>query len=311
MRRLFALSTILLCLSAANAFAGAEGRMTGKIVDAATGAPVANATVSYEAIEGKKVQSTTKAKNDGSYAVFILDATIRYKFSFAAPGYDTYEEEIKLKIGQSTEKKVQLYKAGTGAQPAAGGDGKPQMKVDPSAVAYNEGADLANAGNIEGAVAKFEEAVTLKPDFTAAWIALAKTSSKTGKHQRAIEAANKVLEIDDDQPDMYIVLYNAYTALGDKANAAKAEAKMPKNANMLFNEAARLINAGKDGEAETLLKQAVAADAKFAQAYYELGMVYVRGGKNADAKTNLTRYLELDPNGKDAATAKEMLNYVK
>ena len=40
-------------------------------------------------------------------------------------------------------------------------------------------------------------------------------------------------------------------------------------------------------------------------------MIYVRAGKNADAKTNLQKYLELEPNGKDAATAKEMLKYVK
>ena len=34
-------------------------------------------------------------------------------------------------------------------------------------------------------------------------------------------------------------------------------------------------------------------------------------GKNADAKTYLEKYLAIDPNGKDAATAKEMLKYVK
>jgi Tfp pilus assembly protein PilF len=79
----------------------------------------------------------------------------------------------------------------------------------------------------------------------------------------------------------------------------------------MFNEAARLINTGKDGEAEPLLKGAIAANDKFAQAYYELGMLYVRTQKNADAKTNLQKYLELEPTGKDAATAKEMLNYVK
>ena len=60
-----------------------------------------------------------------------------------------------------------------------------------------------------------------------------------------------------------------------------------------------------------LLKGAIAANDKFAQAYYELGMIYVRTQKNADAKVNLKKYLELEPNGKDAATAKEMLSYVK
>jgi Flp pilus assembly protein TadD len=109
---------------------------------------------------------------------------------------------------------------------------------------------------------------------------------------------------------MWAVLYSSYTALGDKANAAIAEKKMPANATKLFNEAARLINEGKDSEAETALQRAVTVDEKFSQAWYELGMIHVRSGKSAEAKAELTKYLELDPKGKDAATAKEMLSYL-
>jgi Tfp pilus assembly protein PilF len=72
-----------------------------------------------------------------------------------------------------------------------------------------------------------------------------------------------------------------------------------------------VINGGNDADGEKLLKQAIAADEKMAIAYYELGMIYVRSGKAADAKASLSKYLELDPNGKDAATAKEMLGYLK
>ena len=110
---------------------------------------------------------------------------------------------------------------------------------------------------------------------------------------------------------MYSVLYNAYMATGDKVKAAEAKKKMPANAGALFNDAAKLINSGKDADAEALLKQAIVADEKFAPAYYELGMLDVRLGKNADAKTNLQKYIELDPSGKDVSTAKEMLKYVK
>ena len=46
-------------------------------------------------------------------------------------------------------------------------------------------------------------------------------------------------------------------------------------------------------------------------AYFQLGMVYARTGKNADAKTNLQKYLELDPKGPEAGTAAEMLKYLK
>ncbi len=309
MRKTLTLSLIVLCLTAANAFAGAEARMSGKIVDLATGEGVPNAVITYEATEMKKVKQDTKAKADGTYAVFILDGTIRYKFTVSAPGYIPYEEVIKLQIGATKERKFELAKVGSVA--AKPGEGTTKVVIDPGAVAYNEGADLANAGNLADAAAKFEEAVKANPELTAAWIALAKTSYKTKAYARAIEAATKALEVDDDQPDMYTVLYHSYNDTGDKANAAKAEAKMPKNAGGLFNEAARLINAGNDAAAEEALKQAVVADATFAQAYYELGMIYVRSGKNADAKAALTKYLELDPTGKDAATAKEMLNYVK
>jgi len=55
----------------------------------------------------------------------------------------------------------------------------------------------------------------------------------------------------------------------------------------------------------------VAVDEKFAVAWYELGMVHVRAGKSAEAKAELTKYLELEPKGKDAATAKEMLGYLQ
>jgi Flp pilus assembly protein TadD len=110
---------------------------------------------------------------------------------------------------------------------------------------------------------------------------------------------------------MHGILYRAYTATGDKEKAAEAKKKVPADPTALFNDAAKLINAGKDAQAVPLLKQAIAANDKLGPAYYELGMIYVRLGKNADARANLLKYLELEPNGKDAATAKEMLKYVK
>ena len=110
---------------------------------------------------------------------------------------------------------------------------------------------------------------------------------------------------------MFGVLAEAYEKSGQKDKAAEYRKKLPADSNSLFNEAARLINEGKDNQAEPLLKQAITANDKMAVAYYELGMLYVRSSKNADAKSNLEKYLELEPNGKEAATAKEMLKYVK
>ncbi|HEU4886363.1 MAG TPA: tetratricopeptide repeat protein [Thermoanaerobaculia bacterium] len=308
MRRSLTLSVIASLFLTANLFAVGEARMTGKVLDAADKAPIENAVIKLEATSGKTVKLEEKTRKGGAFTVFVLDGTLQYKFTVSAPGYNSYEEVIKMKLGETNVKEFLLHKVGSGPAPA-GAEGAP-AKPDPAVEAYNAGAALSNSGDAAGALVKFQEAVTLKPDLTAGWMALAKVAVKEKKYQVAIDAAKKALEVDDEDTDMWVVLNQAYSALGDKANAAIAEKKMPANPSKLFNEAARLINEGKDGEAETALKRAVAVDDKFAIAWYELGMVYVRAGKSAEAKAALTKYLELDPKGKDAPTAKEMLGYL-
>lgn len=309
MRRSLSLSVIASLFLTANLFAVGEARMTGKVLDAATKAPIEGASIKLEATSGKTVKLEEKSRKGGAFTVFVLDGTLQYKFTVSATGYNPYEEVIKMKLGETNVREFQLYKVGTG--PAAPPGAEPaQAKPDPAVEAYNAGAALSNSGDTAGAMAKFQEAVALKPDLTAGWMALAKVAVKEKKYQMAIDAAKKALEIDDEDSDMWLALYQSYSALGDKANAAIAEKKMPANPSKLFNEAARLINEGKDGEAEESLKRAVAVDDKFAVAWYELGMVYVRAGKSAEAKAALTKYLELEPKGKDAATAKEMLGYL-
>jgi tetratricopeptide (TPR) repeat protein len=296
-----------LLFGAANAFAVGEARLVGKVVDAATKQPIPEAKITLDATEAKTVHQEAKVKKDGSYALFVLDGTVHYKLVYSAPGYTPFEETVKLKLGEPNKKDVELTKGGA----VSGGLAPAQPSVDPAVIAYNEGAALANEGKSAEAIAKFEAAIAAKPNFTPAMIALAKTNLKSKNHAKAIEWAKKALEIDDEDTDMWAVLYNAYTATGDKAAAAEAQKRLPANAGQLFNDAAKLINAGKDTEAEKLLKQAVAADDKLARAYYELGMIYVRSGKSAEAKTNLSKYLELEPSGSDAATAKEMIKYLQ
>jgi len=306
MRRTLALAVVMLAV-AANGFAIGQARITGKITDAVTKKPIENAVVTATAVEAKTFKEDYKAKKDGSYAIFLVDGTIRYEFAWSAPGYQTYKETMKLKLGEPNARDIALAPAGavSATVPAS------EIRIDPAVQAFNEGAQLANEGKNVEALAKFTEAVAAKPDLTAGWQAIAKVQLRNKKYAEAIVAANKAIEVDPEDLDMNIVLFESYTATGDKAKAAEFKKKLPASAPNLFNDAARAINAGKDAEAEPLLKQAVAIDDKFSQAYYELGMLYVRMGKNADAKANLEKYLALDPTGKDAAVAKEMMKYVK
>lgn len=306
-RRLLALSLFAL---AANAFAVTEGRLAGKITDAVTKKPVPNATVTMTATERRTIKQSFKADANGAYVLMMLDATIPYMVRFEAPGYTPYEEKMKLKIGgevMTKDVELQPESAAAPAMPSAGSKGS----VDPNVLAYNEGAKLYNDGKTAEAIAKFKDVLKAKPEMIAAWEALARADLRAKDYPGAIEAANKALGIAPDETDMYSILFDAYTATGDKAKAAEAKKKMPADAGLLFNDAVKLLNAGKDAEAEPLLRQAIVANDKFGQAYFELGMVYIRMGKMAEAKQNLMKYLELEPNGRDAATAKESLKYLQ
>lgn len=308
MRRTFALTLLVALGTAANLFAVGEARIAGKVVDAVTKAPIPGATILMTSVKGagRTFKQEYKIDKDGNYAIFVLDGTIKYDIVYSAPGHTSVSyPDVKLSLGEQNKKDVEL-------QPASGETAKAAApKADPAVVAYNEGAQLANAGKVDEAIAKIEEAVTLKPELIAGHEALAGLYLRKKDYPKAIASANKALEYDADNADMAEVLYNAYTATGDAAKAAEYKKKMPANPSVLFNDAAKLINQQKDNEAEPLLKQAIAADDKFAPAYYELGMIYVRSGKNAEAKANLSKYIELAPTGRDVATAKEMLSYIK
>jgi tetratricopeptide (TPR) repeat protein len=309
MRRTIALSIFMIAAVAGNLFAVTEGRISGTVVDASTKAPIANATITVNNIKGAGHTFNQKYKTakDGSYAIFLLDATTPYDFVFEAPGYTSQTLPAKkLAVGGTIKEDISMVPAGA-ATPAAAQAGAP----DPAVVAYNAGATLANEGKVDEAIAKIEEAMKIRPDLPAGPSALAHLYLQTKNYPKAIENAQKALTIDADDSEMNPILAQAYAATGDKTKAAEYNSKLPANPTALFNDAAKLINAQHDDQAEPLLKQAIGADPKFARAYYELGMLYVRTGKSADAKTNLQKYLELEPNGKDATTAKEMLNYVK
>src|SRR5690349_21070574 len=178
MRRSFALSLIMSLAFAANLFAVGEARMTGKVIDAETKAPIDGALVHLEATKGKTVKLDQKAKKDGSFTVFVLDGTLTYTFTITAPGYVTYQEPIKMTLGETNIREFALTKEGkpVPGAPAVG-------KADPAVEAYNAGAALSNSGDTAGAMAKFEEAVAAKPDLTAGWMALAKVAVKEKKYE--------------------------------------------------------------------------------------------------------------------------------
>ena len=64
-------------------------------------------------------------------------------------------------------------------------------------------------------------------------------------------------------------------------------------------------------EAEDAFTKAIARRPGMAEAYYYRGLSRYAQKNSAGAKADFQKFLELDPNGKDAATVKDILRSIK
>jgi tetratricopeptide (TPR) repeat protein len=70
-------------------------------------------------------------------------------------------------------------------------------------------------------------------------------------------------------------------------------------------------NKKRPAEAEENFSKAIAKKPDLAEAYYYRGLTRFQLKRTAEAKADLEKSIELDPSGKDAETAKEILSSMK
>jgi tetratricopeptide (TPR) repeat protein len=307
MKRALLVAAICFVMAPA-ALAVGEARLTGKIVNSA-GEAIPNAEVRVVAMEKMNFSRSFNAGRDGTYAIFLLDGTIRYEFTYAAEGYSPHVETLKLNLVPAKNiNDVTLLRPNE--QQRSFTVPMEQVEPDPAIVIYNEGVALANSGDDAGAVAKFEEAIRLDPELAAGYVAMARVAARNKQWEQAIAAGEMAIDLTGEDPSIALILSEAYRATGNAELAAKYRSMAPAHPAALFNEAVPHLNANRDAEAAELLRQALALDETFARAHYELGAIYARKQSNDLAKKHLTRYLELDPDGDNAPFAREMVKYL-
>jgi tetratricopeptide (TPR) repeat protein len=80
---------------------------------------------------------------------------------------------------------------------------------DPVAL-YDEADRLKDAGELDQAVAKLNEALQADPKYALAHAALAVVLQKRGRHEEAIQHAQRVCELEPDDPFSYTALSVTY-----------------------------------------------------------------------------------------------------
>jgi len=147
------------------------------------------------------------------------------------------------------------------------------------------------------------------------WQALTTIAYQKKDWAKTLEYGQKATDLDPSQTSMYAMLADAAEKSGDKKAAAQWQGKYaeanPDSPEILYNKGIDAYNKKNLKDAETYLTKATEAKPDFALAHFWLGMTSFTLNKKPAAKEHLEKYLQLDPNGSEAATAKELLPLLK
>ncbi len=340
---LLAMLVAALCIPPA--FAQATGTVKGVCKDV-NGQPITDGVVTYQSLDtGRKYQLKTNKKGEffslgiapGKYNV-ILSRNGQEVFHFNGVPVTLDEQQNVLNFDLQKEQANAAKGQGISAE---------QLKKQQEEKAKVEKENLnikalndklaasraaMQAGQWDQAVQQMVEATQVDPNRDLIWYTLgeaysgqAKQAAKTDRaaakdiYQKAIDAYQKAIAI-KPVADYYNNLAQAQAAVGQTDEAVKSYQQAsqldPTRAGMfLYNIGAVQTNAGKVDDAIETFKKVIAAEPNRADAYYQLGVnmlgkATLKGDKMVAPEGTaeaFQKYLELQPNGPYAQSAKDLL----
>lgn len=283
-RRSLTLAAAALLALAGPAIAKYKMELTVKTAD---GEAVVGADVAVTAETGEAFTVAGLTDKKGRYKTELPDFDRVYLLKVGKDGFTTLDERLDfpaqgLKPTQTAEVDVTLVPRG------------------PTEI-YNEGVRALQARDPETALARFEEAVALKPDFVEAWRVLSRLHLMGERFDQALAASQKVLTLAPDDPEVLRDRYDALAGLGREEEAAATldelalKDQSPETAKYLFNSGAAAWNAKDAAAARHRFEQALACDPKLWQAHQAMAEIYIDAKDWDAAIAEIDKELALTP----------------
>jgi Tfp pilus assembly protein PilF len=328
MRRKLQLMFIFMCLGALGVYgqgigdrnrAGdSEGRftITGRVY-MPDGRPAASVKVDVDNTDGANTYYTN---SDGTFQTGSIKAG-NYTISVSIPGLPTERESVTIDrdspSGQSYN--VALFLRPEGQKKGDFYSNNPLFREvpKPALEKFKKGVEKLEKNDAKGAVVLFDEAIAAYPNFAPAYHQKGTAYLKENSFDKALEAFVKAISISPEYFEAkFSVGYVQYLKKNYEVAAAvfddvlKQKADMPE-AQMYLGIS--LFNIKNIDAAETVLKKTVTAKGgeRLALAHLYLGQIYAQKKKNAEAASELQKYLELLPKAPNAEKIKAAIADLK
>ena len=314
-RPLILACAVLVTVALVSPAAAQTGMVKGKVVDA-KGAPVEAAKVTIEFKDGIVRTYVVKTDKKGDYTQIGL-APGNYKVTAEKEKVGIQSLDARVRIGETFEASFKLT-------PGGGGPSKEELaKAVAIKKVFEEGVALSRAGDDDGAIAKFAEAIAIVPTCAECYHNTGHAYGQKKEWDKSEQAYRKAIELRPDYVEAYNGLSQIFTLQKkfDEAQAASqkaAELAMAAGGTAggggteaVYNVGVTAWNAGKAEEAKKAFEEVLKIDPKYANAHYQLAMCWVNLGKMPEAIASFEAYLQNAPDGQYAAQVKAMLTQLK
>ncbi len=291
-----------------------KGRLEGTVTSP-KGEPIVGATVAMR-LEGQGPDLKTDKK--GHWAILGINGG-SWDLDVSAPGYQS--RKITVSVSEVTrippmaiqlEPEVQKQPAKEEEVPITVG-GKAISKE--AAEALEKGNAASAAKNYGEAQANYLKALPELPDNVSLLTNLALVYYFDNKPDEALKYARQTVEKDPASQSAWLMISELELQKGNLEAGQQALSKVPEeritSPAPYLNLGTLYYNKKRPAEAEENFSKAIAKKPDLAEAYYYRGLARFQLKRLPEAKADLQKYIELDPSGKDAETAKEILKAMK
>ena len=323
------IAVVALCAPSYGQFG--EGSIYGKVLDR-EGKPLDGAAIQVEHLSSHQTDSarTNKTGNysisglfQGQYKVFVIvnGRAVMVKGEgagndiYVGPGLDA-TVNFDLRTAPATPPPTPALTTG-GSKDGDKANAAAKKAEAEMRSSFSAGVAALKEKNYEEAIKQFKIAAEKDPSQSGIFQNLGLALANLKKFDEAAAAYRKAIELKPDDAGLYAELASALEDAGklDEATAPLQEAaKLNPSAGAqgYYNLGVVLTNRGKSKEAVEAFNKAIALDANYVKPYYQLGIAYF-GSPNTipQAVSALEKFLQLNPTGPDAETAKQLIEAAK
>ena len=177
---------------------------------------------------------------------------------------------------------------------------------------YERGVDAEHKGERDQAIAHYEGALKIAPDYYPAHNNLGALYLGKSDFKSAEAQFRESVRLGQSEAQAYFTLGNVLMLTGRYTESEKVLAaglqRRPDSAFARFLQGCLFARTGKFDEAEKSLREALQLDPAMSQAHLQLVNLYLRQNRKEDAVHQLQDFLKAFPRAPTAAKAREVLN---